>query len=387
LQVGSKAQNVAAYNANIARGLTHEQACIEAGRERGVLPATIADCVKRLQNPLYQKAEAPAEQKPGQLSDLANQICVAIGTRKRTIEDLADLFSVPPKSVRAALDELRTHGIILETQGDALQIGKSLAPIEAPQKIDTARHGEIEIPIGLIADTHLCSRYARLDVLADIYDRFAANGIENVYHAGNWIDGEARFNTHDLDVHGAYRQVDFFVRNYPRHKNITTHILSGDDHEGWYTQRDGFNMGQILLATASEYGRDDFVDLGYMERDIELAQEEGSARLRIVHPGGGSAYAISYAPQKYVETLQGGEKPTIIIMGHYHKFGYDYPREVHVVQPGCVQDQTPFLRKRKIQAMVGGCIAWIKQSRAGIVTSFKIEWLPYYDRKFYAYKW
>jgi predicted phosphodiesterase len=124
-----------------------------------------------------------------------------------------------------------------------------------------------------------------------------------------------------------------------------------------------------------------------MERDIELVQPGGSSRIRIAHMGGGSAYALSYSMQKYAESLQGGEKPQIVLGGHYHKFNYNYAREIHLVQPGCIQDQTPFMRKKKLQAMVGGCTLWIRQNELGIITSCKVEWMPYYDKKFYAYRW
>ncbi|MDG6938540.1 MAG: hypothetical protein JRN42_08415, partial [Nitrososphaerota archaeon] len=100
-----------------------------------------------------------------------------------------------------------------------------------------------------------------------------------------------------------------------------------------------------------------------------------------------SPYAISYPSQKYLESLQGGEKPAVILGGHHHKFNHGYPREVTYIECGCVQDQTPFMRTRKIQAMVGGVVLWLKQNSLGVFTSVKAEWLPYYDKKFYAFHW
>jgi hypothetical protein len=141
------------------------------------------------------------------------------------------------------------------------------------------------------------------------------------------------------------------------------------------------------VGAALKAGRTDLVDLGYMERDIELIQEAGSSILRIIHAGGGSSYATSYTSQKYAETLQGGEKPALVIVGHFHKLSYDYPREIHMIQVGCTQDQTPFMRKRRLTAMVGGTIVWIRQARNGIITSVKPEFFPFYDKKFYQHHW
>lgn len=304
-----------------------------------------------------------------------------------TIEDLADFFSVPPKDIRATIEALRNDNRLVSVDSiGRVSIDKSIPTRQDFHLIDIAKHGETEVPFGFVADTHLVSKYERLDVLHALYDRFKGYGVQRVFHAGNWIDGEARFNKHDIKVHGVTGQVQYFVDAYPQREGIVTDILSGDDHEGWYVQ-DGFNVGDYMQKMAEAKGRYDLRDLGYMERDIALVQDEGSANLRIIHAGGGSAYAISYTSQKYVESLQGGEKPTIIIVGHFHKFDYSYPREVHVIQPGCTCDQTPFMRKRRIQAMVGGCVGWVKQASNGVILSLKLEWIPFYDKKFYAYQW
>lgn len=320
--------------------------------------------------------------------DLPMQITKAIKNRRRTIVDLADLFDVAPKQIQAAINELKVKNSIIDNFTDGgIQMAKDMMPIEEPHKIDMSKHKETEISFGFVADSHIGSKYERNDVLEALYDRFAEYGIDTVYHGGNWIDGEARFNKHDIYVHGIEAQVENFIKKYPQRKGMKTYIISGDDHEGWYVQREHINIGQKMEDEAKRAGRDDLIDLGYMERDIELKQPNGSAILRVIHAGGGSSYATSYTSQKYVESLQGGEKPHIVLVGHYHKFDYSYPREVHVVQGGCTEDQTPFMRKKKLQANIGGCVIHIKQASNGVITSFKVEWLPFYDKKFYEYKW
>jgi DNA-binding Lrp family transcriptional regulator len=234
---------------------------------------------------------------------------------------------------------------------------------------------------------HNCSRYERLDVLNALYDVFEREGLRTVYHCGNWIDGEARFNKYDLHCIGVESQIAYFLKNYPQRKNVATGIISGDDHEGWYVQGSQVNIGKVMQDRAEASGRKDLKDLGYMERDIVFKRGRGESVVRIIHAGGGSTYAISYTSQKYVESLQGGEKPTMVCVGHFHKFDWSYPREVQVVQPGCCQDQTPFMRKKRIQAMVGGCIVEAKQDNRGCFVRVKVEWMPFFDKTFYSYKW
>jgi len=303
-----------------------------------------------------------------------------------SITDIANRFDMSPSKVEIELATLKEQGYIINTIDGKHTAGDTLDKADNI-KIDYKKHGEKEICIGVIADTHLCSKYARLDVLNALYDRYADYGIKDVYLCGNWIDGEARFNKGDLLVHGLQNQVNYFIDEFPQREGITSHILSGDDHEGWYVQRENINIGKFLQNEAKSQGRDDLIDIGYMERDFDLTQKGGSSTMRVIHAGGGSAYALSYSTQKYNISLQGGEKPSIIFVGHYHKFDYHYDREIHTVQVGCLCDQTPFMRKRKLQAHLGGCVAWIKQADNGIITSFKVEWIPFYDKKYYEYQW
>jgi hypothetical protein len=107
-----------------------------------------------------------------------------------------------------------------------------------------------------------------------------------------------------------------------------------------------------------------------------------------MHPGGGSAYALSYAPQKIVEGFDGGAKPAVLLIGHYHKASYQMTRNVHVVQTGCFQDQSLFMRQKKLAAHVGGwiCRAHI-DPRTGAVDGFGMEFRNYFVKDFYEDRW
>lgn len=309
--------------------------------------------------------------------------------RKRvSVVELADAADCSPKRVAEELKALESGGYNIEVDPHQnLELSSSI-PKRENLKLNTNDYfGDDWIRFGLVADTHLCSKYSRLEVLNALYDVFERENLRVVYHAGNWIDGEARFNKYDLECVGFENQLNYFLKHYPKRKGIASQILSGDDHEGWFVQREQINVGRVMQDRAQQTGRDDLIDLGYMERDIEFKRGSGSSTIRVIHAGGGSAYAISYTSQKYVESLQGGEKPAIVLVGHFHKFDWSYPREVHVIQGGTTEDQTPFMRKKRIQAMVGGCIVEAKQDRRGVFNRVRVEWLPFYDKKFYSYKW
>jgi hypothetical protein len=301
-----------------------------------------------------------------------------------TIEELADALDCGPGRVRDSLHEMIGAGALIGLTVDnkyqtlpsiVLEPGSG----EAIGTSDDWTHRFL-----FTTDNHLCNKHARLDVLTKAYEHAAALGITRAYNAGNWVDGEARFNRTELvTAPGMDNQLDYMIDKWPVHAGIETHFIAGDDHEGWYQQREGIEIGRYLQSRAEQQGRHDLKYLGYGEADVKLLYGGGSAVMRVVHPGGGSAYAISYTDQKRVESYQGGEKPQLELVGHYHKFNHGYPREVHTIQGGCTCDQTMFMRKKRLQAHVGYSIVSIKQDESGIVTRVNVEWLPFFDRGFY----
>ena len=306
------------------------------------------------------------------------------GNKAMTLNDLSEEIHAPKDILLDLLGKLTESGMVISIQKSIVSV--TLEPASGSEVRKIPDRGVTVMRYGAVADMHLGSKYARLDALSAIYDIFEAEGVGEVFLLGNMIDGEARFNKHDLLAHGIEGQTAYFVDNYPQRKGVKTRFITGDDHEGWYVQREGIDIGKHLADAAEASGRTDLEYLGHMEHDIELKRSGGSAHLLLLHGGGGSTYAYSYVSQKQLESFQGGEKPTIVLMGHHHKFDYTYPRGSHAVLCGCFQDQTPFLRKKRVEAMIGGCIIEVHQDDRGIVQSFAVRWIPFYDRSFYKGK-
>ena len=338
----------------------------------------------------FNKTVPPQNNPPKPKSDLAESLYGyfrRINGRRTSPEhimDLSDKFDCSPSKIRSAVEELREQGFLMELNDGVVGLGNAMPEIHEEERIDISKFKGKQIRIGLTADNHLGSKYHRQDVLNALYDIWQAQGIDTVYQCGNMVDGEARFNKHDLCIPaGVENQVDYFIEHWPQRKGITTRFICGDDHEGWYTQNFGVDFGKLIMRAAAEKGRKDLEYLGYMEHDVLFNAPHGSCKMRIIHAGGGSAYALSYSVQKIVESYQGGEKPNILLVGHFHKAEYSYPREVHVVQAGCTEDQTPFMRKKRLQAMVGGWTISFTLDDNGIVHDFMPQFHAFYDRQFY----
>lgn len=306
------------------------------------------------------------------------------------LDEIAGRLNVSRGNALLMIEEAQASGASIHEFGDRWSIEKNAVPAYTSGSVEYVSRADNTFKFGFSTDQHLGSKYERLDVLNDLYDRFAKAKVDRVFNAGNWIDGEARFNKFDIHVHGMDQQLAYLAKHYPQRKGLTTYAVSGDDHEGWYAQREGVNIGRRAEHAMHDAGRSDWVDLGYMEAHIKLvnANTGESSILALVHPGGGSAYATSYSIQKIIESLDGGEKPAVGLYGHYHKLWAGNIRNVWCVQGGCTKDQDTFMRKKRIEAHVGGVIVELEQDpKTGAIIACTPQLIRYFNKGYYDGRW
>ena len=328
------------------------------------------------------------EPPPAQEATVINGEALRKALSKRcTLDDLALRFRTTRGAALDAVEALKASGFSVQESGGAWWLDTTpRSGVDTNTAHEYTSRDDGSYVFGFTSDNHIGSKYARQDCLDRLFDRFAEIGVDRVLNAGNWIDGEANFNKHDLLAHGMHAQCKALVDAWPQ-RGLTTYAVTGDDHEGWYAQREGIDIGRYAEQCFRDAGRDDWVDLGYMEADIRLIHAGSGAtnRLRVAHPGGGSSYATSYAPQKYLESLQGGDKPGCVLLGHWHKLEFINIRGVWVIQTGTTQDQTPFGRKKRLDFQVGGGLCRLQQDpKTGALVSCTVELMQFFNREFYG---
>lgn len=381
----TKAEQIASYIENNPRA-TYEEVAAACNTTQGYVQN-----IGRFKN-VTVSPKPVIQEAVSQVSDNSLKDKLKVLFKKNdahSLEFLSDKFDTGIGKIKIAIDELIKDGKNFKIDNGYVVFSNIIEKSES-SILDVSKMSSGFYRFGVTGDNHLCSRYERLDVLNALYDLFEREGIQTVYNTGNWIDGEARFNKHDLKVHGLDNQLNYWIDNFPQRNGIITHYITGDDHEGWYTQREGINVGKYAEQKAIDAGRGDLHFLGHMEADVVIKAPNGETVIRVLHPGGGSAYAISYTSQKIVESYTGNEKPHILLDGHYHKAGYNYIRGVHVVQTACTQDQTPFMRKKKLASHLGGWVIEFTVDDNGAIARFKQEFIPFYDNAYYEawkYKW
>jgi hypothetical protein len=188
-----------------------------------------------------------------------------------------------------------------------------------------------------VSDTHIGSLYEHSDILHLAYKIFREEGITTVYHPGDICEGEKMYRGQEYEIyaHGADNQVDACCERYPQFKGITTYFIEGS-HDLSFYKHSGTDIGPKIFTK-----RPDLVCLGREEADTLIQTKHGEIILRLVHPGRGSAYALSYHVQKYIESLAGGQKPNVLLIGHYHKAEYlPCYRNIFSLQAGCFNPRT-----------------------------------------------
>lgn len=237
--------------------------------------------------------------------------------------------------------------------------------------IETNWKGDKIIRFGLMGDTQINSKYTQITHLHDYYDILKAEGIETVYHTGDMDEGEEMRPGHKYECYtqGVDDHINEIVRVYPERQGIKTCFITGN-HDHSIFRKVGFDIGPVIASRRT--------DMEYLGRDEARVYLTPNCSLDLRHPWDGTAYALSYKIQKQVEAMQGGEKPNLYAVGHYHKAEYFHYRNVHCIQTGCFQGETPFTRGKGISIHMGGWIMEIHTDEEGTVTRVKPEFIPFY---------
>jgi hypothetical protein len=234
------------------------------------------------------------------------------------------------------------------------------------------------VECGIISDVHKGSLYHQSGLLELAYDTFEKEEIQDVYVAGDLLAGGKMYRGQEFELwaHGVDAQVDLACNSWPEKKGITTHFITGN-HDLSFHKNVGVDVGNLI----PQY-RSDFNYLGREEADIHFDTPTGKARMRLVHPSKGTAYALSYQPQKYIEALEGGKKPHVICMGHYHK-AEKMPnyRNIYLIQTGCIEAQTPFMRRNNLAAHCGFWIIRFLINEDQMVSRFKSEFVSWFAKQ------
>ena len=263
--------------------------------------------------------------------ELINKIKYLV-KKGKTLQEICSLLELKDYEVIGIVELLKQEGYLVDyINGEVVALKRPVKNndvYQIPNDLETMH-------LLLISDTHLCSKYDRLDILRYLYAKADDRGVKHILHSGDFTDGRSNRPEHvyelkELSYDG---QVEYCVDKYP-HFSGNTYVISGNHDNWWYKS----NGSEIVKSISKQ--RDDIIYLGPDVADVKI----GKLKIRLFHGSGGMAYAKSYKVQKYLDSIPLDEKPHILQTGHTHQSFYLKQDNTHCFQTGCLEDLTPFSR-------------------------------------------
>ena len=157
------------------------------------------------------------------------------------------------------------------------------------------------IKFGVVSDTHMGHKQYRPDILEHAVKRFDKEGVEFVLMPGDIIEGMSGREGHiyELSHIGATDQIAYAVSELNKFKQPIYAITATNSHDGWFSNKGnmGFEVGPVLDEKV-----DNFNFIGYDEADLVTSK---GLRLRMTHPGDGTAYALCFDDKTEILTPSG----------------------------------------------------------------------------------
>lgn len=153
---------------------------------------------------------------------------------------------------------------------------------------------ENSMKVLVISDLHFGNKLERLDLVNKAYNYCIKNGINIILCGGDLVDGA--FSKGNQKITDLYKQVEYFLKNYPYDKNILTFSVAGD-HDMSVLYRSFLD-----IIEACNNFRHDIIIGGYNNTGINIKND----KLLLYHHIDSGNMRITDAP--------------IILHGHSHKF-------------------------------------------------------------------
>lgn len=264
-------------------------------------------------------------------------------------KDLQKTVSELKETIRRYEQSNRRKNIVIPTSGDTVRFA-------------------------CFSDPHYGSLYERVSDLNAFCQRAEKEEYNPILCAGDVLDGWRVYKGQEFGQHkrGFKEQSKHFEQVAPKLSYAEINFITGN-HDESFSKLIGMDVGQELSAKKPDWK---YVGNCYGEVTLTTRSKRDFV-IALMHPGGGTAYAVSYKTQKIIEQWEGGRKPNMIVLGHFHKSELlPMYRNVIGVQAGCFQSQTPFMARLPSAAHVGGWFFEVKLGKG--CNRIKSEFVAFY---------
>lgn len=327
------------------------------------------------------EVEPPPPPDPNALTDVEQAVLDIVMKEPASVSEISRRIDRSSETVIKTIDALRAkhHEVVLDETRHEVSIPREPSKVFVPTDFKYLRKF---YRIGIASDTHLCSKYQQLTLLHDAYTIFDDRQVDFILHAGDLVDGIDMYREHMQEIfkHNAPDQKQYVIDNYPRSKGRTKTYIIGGQHDRSFYKQNGYDIVEHICEK-----RKDLVYKGFFQARFTIK----GLPIELQHPGGGLAYALSYNPQKMVESISGyvlsimraspefyKVLPALLLIGHYH-VPMHLPRYmgIDVSTLPCFQAQTPYLQQKKKMPVIGCAVAEIWLGQDNNLSSVKLEYI------------
>jgi predicted phosphodiesterase len=230
-----------------------------------------------------------------------------------------------------------------------------------------------EIKFLAISDTHFGSKFTNSERLYSAFAEAEKQGCSFMLHAGDVTEGMPNRpgSIYEMDCLGYKAQRDRAVEVLGRWKKKA--YITGGNHDGFLNTKLGAGT-DIVEDICSRLPDAMYVPDG---KGV-ITLEPSGVTIGFWHGAdSGAAYALSYRPQKIINSLKPHQKTNILCFGHDHKQFYIHYRNIHALGCGCIQAQTDWMASTGKDAMDGFHIVTVGLGNKE-VKYFEPRFYPFY---------
>lgn len=302
------------------------------------------------------------------------QSLVSAAKRPISFEDLCNKIGKPPGETRKLIGKAIEMGISLRVGGNHVHLSPE-EQVRTVQQSNILPTSGVRQMVGVISDLHLGSKYCLREQLVDCINYFYSRGIRHILCAGDLLDGCYKHGVFELSHTGLEDQTLDLFQTLPNLPGLMYHCITGN-HDHTFTELTGVNVGQFITGYFSERGRRDIKFYGNCGAFVEIM----GAVIHLHHGMGGGSYAKSYKLQKQIEKYGAGEKPHILLMGHYHQFCEVEERSVFgVMCPTFQASGSAFSKRLGGHPAIGGLILEWDIAGKDMIRNFSLERRRYFE--------
>jgi predicted phosphodiesterase len=297
------------------------------------------------------------------------------------LETLCNRLNLSPRATLHLAAQARKKGHAVEILGGEIALRPASPGVDITE-VRIAPTGSEHV-FAVATDLHFGSKYHLRAQFLDFIDRSYKVGARVIFLPGDLLDGCYRHGRWELTHHGFQDQAEDFVKSLPQKPGLSYYAITGN-HDQTFEDSSGIVVHTALQDMFRAAGRRDVHMLGARGATVCLRapRERRGLVVTMWHPLKGPAYALTYKMQKWIEGCSVGQKPDVLLVGHWHQSCYFNQRGIHAMSCGTFQGGGSAFGKALGGApSIGGWTVHYALTTDGTVRDFSPAWSGYFEKE------